>query len=79
MEKVLGINDCNLDYLEHLFGQRISIRGNQLTVSSDNPVLPSFFEHLIKLSSQRDESFVENELYMEWKSFNAEEDQSAAV
>lgn len=79
MEKVLGINDCNLDYLEHLFGQRISIRGNQLTVSSDNPVLPSFFEHLIKLSSQRSESFVENELYMEWKSFNEEEGQSAAL
>ena len=77
MEKVLGINDSNLAYLEFLFSCTLSTRGNQLIIGKDDERFPKLISQLTQLAKDRQEPFSESELYMEWNSMN--EGTSAAL
>lgn len=70
MEKVLGINDSNLAYLEFLFSCPLSTRGNQLIIGKDDERFPKLISQLTQLAKDRQESFSESELYMEWNAMN---------
>lgn len=72
MEKVLGINDSNLAYLEFLFSCTLSTRGNQLIIGKDDERFPKLISQLTQLAKDRQEPFSESELYMEWNSMNDE-------
>ena len=70
MEKVLGINDSNLAYLEFLFSCPLSTRGNQLIIGKDDERFPKLISQLTQLAKDRLEPFSESELYMEWNAMN---------
>ena len=70
MEKVLGINDSNLAYLEFLFSCPLSTRGNQLIIGKDDERFPKLISQLTQLAKDRQEPFSESELYMEWNAMN---------
>ena len=72
MEKILGINDCNLAYLEFLYGGELHSRGNRLSGSLESTRFPSFIERLGKLAASHEEAFSEGELYMEWQALAGE-------
>ena len=67
MEKVLGINDSNLSYLEYLHGGDLHLKGNSLAFEDPDGRFSRFMSSLIAQSGLRDEPFAENELFMEWK------------
>ena len=49
MEKLLGINDSNLAYLEFLYGGELHSKGNRLSGSRDQTRFPAFVERLQRL------------------------------
>ena len=46
MEKILGINDSNLAYLEFLLSGQITTRGNQMTFSPDSGKFSSYIARM---------------------------------
>lgn len=72
MKKVLGINDANIKYFEHLLDTNILVRGNRIIVEKDNRYISPYFSTLIRLSRDRKEQFDESELFMEWQSIQSE-------
>jgi len=50
LQKICGANDRNLIYLEELFGRSVYVRGNEVTLDSDDPeVQERFFALLAEL------------------------------
>jgi len=70
MQKVCGINDGNLPYLEVLLGCELSVRGNEVDIQGEEQVLSAttnLLERLRKLADSR-ESVSEAEIFMEYQS-----------
>jgi phosphate starvation-inducible PhoH-like protein len=70
MEKVCGINDSNLPYLEVLSGCEFSTRGNVLYIQGDEErvdLVDALFDRLRHLAGSR-ESISEAEIFMEYQS-----------
>ncbi|MFA6891136.1 MAG: PhoH family protein [Sphaerochaetaceae bacterium] len=70
MEKVCGINDCNLPYLEVLSGCEFSVRGNVVSIQGDDErvgSVQSLFGCLRHLAVRR-QSISEAEIFMEYQS-----------
>lgn len=72
MEKILGINDSNLAYLEFLYGGELHSKGNRLSGNRDETRFPAFVERLQRLADDHVEPFSEAELYMEWQALEEE-------
>ena len=65
-EKVLGVNDKNLSYLEMLLASDMTVRGNVVFLEGDNPSFIPLMERLESLSKQ-DGEISESEIFMEYQ------------
>jgi phosphate starvation-inducible PhoH-like protein len=69
MEKICGINDRNVPYLELLTGCNLNVRGNRLYLSSDDDsvaLMASLWDRLKEAAKMRD-SLSEAEIFMEYQ------------
>ena len=76
MQRVLGINDRNLPYMEALLGCDLFIKGNVLTcLSKDEQINNRFISLLnrLKLLSDGQHFFSEVEIFMEYQSLKGDE------
>ncbi|MGH0051957.1 MAG: PhoH family protein [Sphaerochaetaceae bacterium] len=74
MERVLGINDRNLPYLEALLGCELFVRGNTLScLSKDEQLNNRFLSLMARLQklSENQHYFSETEIFMEYQSLKS--------
>lgn len=65
-EKILGVNDRNLSYIELLLGMELSIKGNVVSIAEGNGVFSPLF-HLLEKEAKVKGSLSEAEIFMAYE------------
>ncbi len=76
MERVLGINDRNLPYLEALLGCDLFVKGNSLScLSKDEQIINRFLSLMARLQklAENQHYFSETEIFMEYQGMKSDQ------